>query len=654
MSAIWGIVALRPGCSVPEHSAHLFESTYQKSCKIDRYESVSATDALFGCGIQYITKKAEQEQLPFRNSERGILFTADCILDNRPELIDLLSHNGYEKGQLAEAPDGTLMYYAYLTFGNECVTRFRGLFSIAIWEERSRALTLISDHTAARSLYYTVRNGLLAFSTRMEPLLKLFPNVTPNVDYHKDFLLANSSVIYVVPGETPYREISLMTPATRYTVTDSHTDSVTYWTPGSTPSKRCRSANEYSRHFLELYNDCVKDSLRTNGEVGILMSSGMDSTSIGVLAAKELDKEERTLHSYTFTPFYQTKRSADGAYIYDESGLVREIASQYPNIKTTFFNNEGKNLFSDMKLCCNILEMPYKLATFPNYYEICRDSAKHNCKVLLNGAFGNRSVSFGHIQSVLYDFYCKKKFFSFFSLTVRHSKYASSASERPLRETLRSFRSFRKYISNPFAKFIPENMFLSPGLLRDYDIRKRFSRNPYALFTGGYVNQKSFSEQLNPYALFMYSGVFETQFGLHTGMLLRDPTKDMRILSFCQHLPFSMYAYHGIPRWLIRNTFTSLIPPPVSESWSRRGLLNIDWIQRVRRDWMQLKPELLQHLSTGLLDSYIDKERAQAFLESFDTSGKEASKLMAQFCAIEGLLRFLLPEEDTTSSPPNF
>ena len=200
MSAIWGIVALRPGCSVPEHSAHLFQSTYQKSCKIDRYESVSATDALFGCGIQYITKEAEQEQLPFRNSERGILFTADCILDNRPELIDLLSHNGYEKGQLAEAPDGTLMYYAYLTFGNECVTRFRGLFSIAIWEERSRALTLISDHTAARSLYYTVRNGLLAFSTRMEPLLKLFPNVTPNVDYHKDFLLADSAIIYVTPG----------------------------------------------------------------------------------------------------------------------------------------------------------------------------------------------------------------------------------------------------------------------------------------------------------------------------------------------------------------------------------------------------------------------------------------------------------------------
>ncbi len=654
MSAIWGIVALRPGCSVPAHSAHLFESTYQKSCKIDRYDSVSVADALFGCGIQYITREAHNEQLPFQNSERGILFTADCILDNRTELIDLLSANGYEKSQLTEAPDGTLMYYAYLTFGTDCVNHFRGLFSIAVWEERNRTLTLLSDHTAARSLYYTVRDGLFAFSTRMEPLLKLFPGATPNVDYHKDFLLANSSVIYVVPGETPYREISLMTPATRLTVTDARTDSSTYWTPGAAPFKRCRSAKEYSEYFLELYNDCVRDALRTNGEVGILMSSGMDSSSIGVLAAKELASEKKALHSYTFTPFYQTKNSAGGAYIYDESGLVREIASQYPNIKTTFLHNEGKNLFADMKLCSNILEMPYKLATFPNYYEICCDSAKHNCKVLLNGAFGNRSVSFGHIQNILYDLYCKKKVFSFLSLTVRHSKHASHTSERPLRETLHSFRSFRKYMRDPLARFIPENMFLSPALLRDYDMRIRFSRNPYALFTGGYVNQKSFSEQLNPYALFMYSGVFETQFGLCTGMLLRDPTKDMRILAFCQHLPFSMYAYHGSPRWLIRSTFTSLLPASVSESWSRRGLLNIDWIQRVQRDWTQLKPELLQHLSSGLLDSYIDKERTLAFLESFDTSGKDAAKLMAQFCALEGLLRFLLPEQNSKPPYSNF
>lgn len=644
MSAIWGIVALSPDVSVPEHSAQLFESTYQKSCKIDRYESVSTTDALFGCGIQYITKEAEREQLPFRHPERGLLFTADCLLDNRTELIDLLSSHGYDKKELTDAPDGTLMCYGYLTFGNDCVKHFRGLFSFAVWDECTRTLTLFSDHTSARSLYYIKQNGLFAFSTRTEPLLKLFPKVTPNANYHKDFLLANPSVIYVVAGETPYREISLMTPATRLTLTMEDSSSFTYWTPGDVPQERCRSVAEYSKRFLTLYDDCVRNALRTSGEVGIAMSSGLDSASVGVLAARELAKKNKTLHSYTFVPYYSITPPSHSSYLYDESGLVREIAERYPNIKTTFLNNQGKNPFSDVKLCSNLLEMPYKAGTFPNHYEMCTHGAAQGCKVFLNGAFGNRSVSFGDIHNILYDLDYKKKRLSFLLLIHRYAKHERISRRKMLSHTLQSFHSFRSHIQDPFARFIPENIFLRRTLLEGYNIRERFSVNPYALFSGGYIDRETFLQQLTPSPLFMYLGVFETQFGLRTGMILRDPTKDMRILEFCHHLPFPMFAHHGMPRWLIRNAFADLLPTSILEPWSRQSFLNADRMQRIQRDWAALKPELLQHLSSGLLDAYIDKGRVLAFIESFASTEADCSVQMSSLSTLEGLLRFLLPE----------
>lgn len=644
MSAIWGIVALSPDVSVPEHSAQLFESTYKKSCKIDRYESVSATDALFGCGIQYITKEAEQEQLPFRHPERGLLFTADCLLDNRTELIDLLSTHGYDKTELTEAPDGTLMYYSYLTFGNDCVTHFRGLFSFAVWEEHTHTLTLFSDHTSSRSLYYIKQSGLLAFSTRTEPLLKLFPNVTPNINYQKDFLLANASVIYVFPGETPYSEISLMTPATRLALTERDTIPSTYWTPGSAPQKKCRSAKKYSKHFLELYDNCVRDALRTSGEVGISMSSGLDSTSVGVLAARELAKKGKTLHSYTFVPFYRKENPTGSTRIYDESGMVREIATRYPNIKTTFLNNEGKNHFTDVKKCSSMLEMPYKTGSFPNNFEMCSHGSSQGCKVFLSGSFGNRSVSFGDIHNALYDLYRKKKWLSYLFYINRYGKHEHIGRKSMLLRTMQSFRNFQKAMQDPFIGYIPENRFLSPSILKDYNIRERFSHDRYALFPGGYIDHEAFLQQLNPTHLFIYAGIYETQFGLHTGMLLRDPTKDVRLIEFCHHLPFRMYAQYGTPRWLIRHTFSDLLPSDLLTSWSQRGIRNIDWLQRVQRDWKELKPELLKHLSEGLLDAYIDKEKALSFLNSFDASQKGSSKQLAQYCALEGLIRFLLPK----------
>ena len=142
----------------------------------------------------------------------------------------------------------------------------------------------------------------------------------------------------------------------------------------------------------------------------------------------------------------------------------------------------------------------------------------------------------------------------------------------------------------------------------------------------------------------MYLGVFETQFGLRTGMVLRDPTKDMRLLEFCHNLPFPMFAYHGMPRWLIRNAFADLLPTSILEPWSRHSFLNMDRMQRIKRDWTSLKPELIRHLSSGLLDAYIDKERVDAFIEAFAATKEDCSVPMSSLSALEGLLCFLLPE----------
>ncbi len=640
MSAIWGIIALERNSYLPTECRTTFEQTYQISCKIDRYEGIATTGAYFGCGIQYITEEASRECLPIYDKEKGLLFTADCILDNRDEIIALLLSKGYSKEELNKTPDGGLMYLSFLAFGDDCVKNFRGLFSFAVWDGRKRSLTIFSDPVSARSLYYTQADGLVAFSTRAEPLLKLFP-VTPNENYHKDFLLSNTSVIYLVPGETPYKEIFLLPPATKLCFTETGQTTALYREPNKTAAHRHMSPKNCSAQFLQLYQDCVRDALRTSGEVGIAMSSGLDSSSVGVLAAKELERNGKPLYSYTFIPYYTPGNYRENYQILDESVPVRELVKMYPNISASFLNNQGKNLFQDMTFCTKLLEMPYKTGVFPNHYEICVSASNAGCKVLLNGAFGNNTVSFGHISNGLYDLYRKKHRIAFHSLLHRYTAHEGINRKEFKQRVLKIFRSFEQRPKDFSSSFVPNNIFVIPSILRNYDLNKRHQADPRAKASNGFLTDVDYTDYLQATALFMYLGVFETQFGLATGMLLRDPTKDIRMIEFCRQIPFRMFTHNGTPRWLIRSTFSTMLPKSFLEPWEQHGILNVDWSQRIGRDWETLKPELLQHLASDYLNGWVDKERLRSFITSFDVSLVQDTAPLVHMCSIEGLLRFL-------------
>lgn len=642
MSAIWGVVTLDQTESVPKKAKEIFEAAYREKCRIERYESVTDSKVYIGCGIQYITKESKSEELPIVDKERGIIFTADCILDNRQEVIELLSSCGYDREQLLEEPDGKLMYFTYVCLGREGIKQFRGLFSMAIWDEKKNSLTLISDQACARCLYYVRRGNLIAFSTLMSPLVKLFPDMEQNRDYFKDFLLANPTVIYVVPGETPYKEISLLLPATELEFGRKGEQVYTYWSVEDEQSdwKECKSEKEYGNRFLKLYESCVKDALRTTGEVGIAMSSGLDSSSIGALAARELKKHEKILYSYTFVPYQNTESAIEGNQIYDESEFVNEIAKRYPNIKTTFLNNQGRNIFEDMDFCMDLLELPYKTGTFPNHYEMCAEGAKAGCRVFLNGGFGNNTVSYGEINHILYDLYKKKRYGALLSYINHYGRHEKIGRRRILVQLLKIFRIFDEKKESYLEHFVPDNIFLIPSILKEYDLKTRFSKDKRMVIAEGYIDSESYQEHLKATGLLMYLGVFETKFGLKTGMLLRDPTKDIRMISFCAKLPYSVFAYKGTPRWLIRNQFEELLPKSLLENWQQKGVLNIDWTTRIYRDWEKIKRKLLADCSTDSLDEWVDKKRILHAIENF---GKEREKdiyAISYLCAVDALIRF--------------
>jgi asparagine synthase (glutamine-hydrolysing) len=67
--------------------------------------------------------------------------------------------------------DTEVILRAYARWGTECVTKLRGMFAFAIWDEHERKLFLARDRFGIKPLYWAQTNDCLFFGSEMKALL---------------------------------------------------------------------------------------------------------------------------------------------------------------------------------------------------------------------------------------------------------------------------------------------------------------------------------------------------------------------------------------------------------------------------------------------------------------------------------------------------
>jgi asparagine synthase (glutamine-hydrolysing) len=67
--------------------------------------------------------------------------------------------------------DTEVIVHAYEEWGIDCVQRLRGMFAIAIWDEREQALWLIRDRNGIKPLYYSRHPDRIVFASEIKAIL---------------------------------------------------------------------------------------------------------------------------------------------------------------------------------------------------------------------------------------------------------------------------------------------------------------------------------------------------------------------------------------------------------------------------------------------------------------------------------------------------
>ena len=244
----------------------------------------------------------------------GFAVAADARLDDRGALCDAL---GVPHAERAGLDDADILARAWARWGRDCPDHLLGDYAFAVWDRRARTLFCARDPVGARPFYYAETTHGFVFASAVEAVL-----AAPGVDDRLDESTVATWLVRRNPlsnTRTFFAMVRKLPPGHALTVAGAAPPRLhRHWRPERAPRAGRASDDAYADEFLDLYARAVRDRLRGPDPVGAHLSGGLDSSTMVVLAARELRREGRPPPlAYTWLPPRDRQPAAAGAPEYE-------------------------------------------------------------------------------------------------------------------------------------------------------------------------------------------------------------------------------------------------------------------------------------------------------------------------------------------------
>jgi len=262
---------------------------------------------------------------------------------------------------------------AYRHFGENFPNSLNGMFAGVIHDPRSNSMLLFRDRFGIKPVYYTSTVRGFFFASEIKPLLTV-PGVRCEID---SSLLPAFFTYRYIPGEsTLFKGIRKLPPASVLKI-DTETGQFNvkqYWEWSFPEAEGKISLGEATEEFDRLFSDAVSIRLRSDVEVGSLLSGGIDSSAVASAAA--IHKPDIKLFTIGF-----------GEEKYNETTEVDEFLGLMNNrfLKAEHFSRQCvREQLSALPEIIRSVEEPISLGTMLPTDQVC-SLASEKLKVVLTG-----------------------------------------------------------------------------------------------------------------------------------------------------------------------------------------------------------------------------------------------------------------------------
>lgn len=180
--------------------------------------------------------------------------------------------------------DTETILHAYEQYGPECVSRFRGMFSFAIWDKNSRTLFCARDRLGIKPFYYYWDGRLFAFASEIKALLK-HQAIAAAVE--EDALSEHLAFGFISSDRTLFSGIRKLLPG-HVLVLSRDRERMDlqirrYWEVPLPGDEAARDENSWIQECRTRLEETVQMRLMSDVPLGMFLSGGVDSSAIAAL-----------------------------------------------------------------------------------------------------------------------------------------------------------------------------------------------------------------------------------------------------------------------------------------------------------------------------------------------------------------------------------
>lgn len=199
---------------------------------------------------------------------------------------------------------------AYDRYGTECLGHLRGMFAFALWDERRKRLFCARDRFGIKPFYYAVVDGVVYFASEAKALLPFLPAVETDARALAEYFTFQ----FTIGERTLFKGVRQLLPGQALCIEDGELKIWRYWDVYY-ETDHDHSMLYFERRLGELMGESIDLHLRSDVPVGAYLSGGIDSSLMGLLAARH-DTSSRKAFNGRFTQYPG----------YDESGYASLVS----------------------------------------------------------------------------------------------------------------------------------------------------------------------------------------------------------------------------------------------------------------------------------------------------------------------------------------
>lgn len=228
--------------------------------------------------------------------------------------------------------DTEVVLRAHVEWGATAVERLNGMYAYAVWDARAEELLLVRDRLGIKPLYYAPAAGRLLFGSEPKAVLA-------NALFSPELDAEGIAELFAVPaaptpGHAIYRGLHEVRPGHAVRFSRTGLRSIRYWELRS--AHHDDSPAQTVAQVRELLDDIVRHQLISDVPLGLMLSGGLDSSTLTALAAAQRTEgaDKVATFSVGFPPG-EPPKSLGAWNIADDEPYVREVVTELGTVHTS-------------------------------------------------------------------------------------------------------------------------------------------------------------------------------------------------------------------------------------------------------------------------------------------------------------------------------